>query len=937
MKKLLSIIILALLLAFAVSAETLTYTDFRIGTADPWFFHYDGKYYLTKSGESRVAVYFGENLADVDDEFNKTGDEDIVYIANHDGTVDPTIKALFGEGATINGTWSPEIHYFSEEEMGENAGWYMYLALHKKNDVTNDASRYVRMVVLKSRTDDPFGPYGNPTVLDEDDLPTANYSQPLLEMDGSVYGTKKYAETGDTSDLWACGQTILRINEGPYKGIYTMWVSETGRNIRTKGEFYQNIMIAKLDTPWQLGSAPVAIISADQPWEKSSATASNGKPEVVEGATPIYGKNGEIYLIYSGSGYWTDYALGQVKWNGGDPCNASSWEKLSVADGNPIFDSNDTTFMTGAGHASFITDANGNGFAVYHAYHGDKSRGSFIEPYEIDYEADIVRIGLTPGVPTNPERIVNMEFTTVADGGVYLTTPEVYALGRTFSVTLTMQEDNAEGFIIYRSEDGEVYDYLTTVTGTSYTDLDVVENRTYYYHVYPYRNEEIGKTYAEVSQKATTYAPSVLAASAENEVVSVMVYANDNYDAVRLYRRADGVQFGTGVLEQENVSNGSIFILNDTVTEVGTYEYMVTGINNGVEYFPASTVTVTVEYVTPTITPPTIFDIKQSLSEQVRIEVAANADYDGGMRIYHSEDGVTFEQAVRAALDVPVSEGGCAYLSVGNLSAGTHYFYAVGVVNGVESAPSEVRSFDVVSLNAPVFTEITATCEGITMTYGGEEAYDSYTVYRIVSVVDEYFGELLESQEIATTTESTYTLTDITLGEEYLFGVKGKVNGISTATSTAAFRVTPAHTVVEEDGIAPTCTEAGHEKYAICSVCKTVLGEIVSIPALGHSYALTEEEIPATTEAEGKTAVYTCAACGETSGGEVIPKLEKPLHPGSGDANGDGKVNLFDILRILHYIQDSADFPADADKSGDGKLTVLDALLTLQAYLNGEV
>lgn len=907
MKKLLSLFIFALLLALAVSAETLNGTKLRNTCADPWLFTHNDFFYLARTGATRIAVHKTETLAEL---ISSKTEDSIAY----DAAKDPTVEVLYGTQYPVNGTWSPEIHYFSEEDFGkEYAGWYMFVGLRRQKE-TGSAydSEYLRLVVLKSLTDDPAGPYGHPTKGIE------NYSQPVILANGKMY------------EEWACGQSILRIPEGEYAGIYTLWVDEVGRG--TSG-FYQRIRISKLENPWTLTGKEGIVTVPTQDWE-FRGSEDGFHPAVVEGGTAVYGKNGDVYIIYSGSGYQSDYGLGQLTWNGGDPLETSSWVKYA---NNPIFSSKTAANLIGAGHASFLTDESGDGFFCYHAYPAkngvkDGDRNAYLERYTIDYSANngigygLVRLG--EGKPASSSTEVTFD-----TDGTKLSVPTVYTLGKTFSIKLTIMDSNAEGYILYRSEDGEVFDYLTTVGGTSYTDYDVVKDNTYTYRVYPYRAEEISEAFVEVRQKTTTSSPHTLSATAENETVTVEVYANDNYDKVRLYRSADGVQFGTGIQEVENVRFGETVVFTDTVPEVGTYEYMATGINGGFEYFPASTVSVTVEYVAPAVAAPTISNVKQTQSETVRIEITANADYDGGIRIYHSEDGVTFAQTTNASLSRPVSEGSMIRLPIGHLSAGTHYFYAVGIANGVESAPSEVRSFDVVSLRAPIFTEITATCEGITMTYGGEEAYDGYTIYRFVPVVDEYLGEYLSAEEIATTTESTYTLTDITLGEEYLFGVRGTVNGITTATSTAAMHVTPAHTVEEAEGLAPTCTQAGYTKSATCSVCAEILLAKDPIPATGHNHVLIAEEIPATYESEGKTAVYECTVCGDSYGGDVIPKL---YEAGSGDANGDGKISLTDAIRILRMIH-ADEFSTAADLNADGEITVLDALLLLQKIVNGEV
>ena len=692
-----------------------------------------------------------------------------------------------------------------------------------------------------------------------------------------------------------------------------------------------------MESPWQRSGTVGTVTTPTQAWE-FVGSEDGTHPAVVEGATPVYGKNGEIFLTYSGSGYWTDYGIGQLTWNGGDPLSESSWVKYA---GNPIFTAITARNLRGAGHASFLTDTEGNGFFCYHAYTYSaisgkgSSRNAYLEPYSIDYTAEngvgkgVLRLGSGVAAHTSTD-------VTFDTDGEALKLPEVYTLGKTFSIKLTIMDSNAEGYILYRSEDGEVFDYLTTVGGTTYTDYDIVKDNTYTYRVYPYRAEEISEAFVEVSQKATTSSPHTLSATAEKETVTVEVYANDNYDKVRLYRSADGVQIGTGIQEVENVRFGETVVFTDTVPEVGTYEYMATGINGGFEYFPTSTVSVTVEYVTPAVAAPTVSNVKQSQSGTVRIMITANADYDGGIRVYQSTDGVTFEAVPRSAYRLSISAGSRVVLTIKNLDAGTHYFYAVGVANDKETAPSEVCSFDVVVLSAPVFTEITATCEGITLTYGGEEAYDRFTVFRAVTATDEIFGEYYSFEEIATTTESTYTLTDITLGEEYFFGIRGTVNGITTAITSAPIRVTPAHTVVEENGAAPTCTADGYTAYTYCTVCETVLAGKEPAASLGHDHVLAEAEVPATRESAGKTAVYTCTRCGDTYGGDIIPRLPLPAEPGSGDANGDGSVTLLDPLATLRYICDPTRTidTAAADKNGDGSVDIADVLLMLRAIVN---
>ena len=351
--------------AYADKVETLDTTLLRKSCADPWLFRHDGKFYLTQTGTAKVRVLESDTLAGL------AAAECAQSIA-YDSAFDPTVKALGYNG--VSGTWSPEIHCFTDADFPGHAGWYMFLAL--RDAATGDA-RHVKSVVLKSLSGKPAGPYGHPVTGEKFS------SQLVLDKDG-----QPYAE-------WAVGQSALVIPTGTWKGVYALYVTEKGRGTR---DFYQEIRIARLKTPWQLASESGLVTVPTQFWETvgASRTASRDPkkapyfPRVVEGATAVYGDKGDVYLIYSGSGYWTNYGLGQLTWTGEDPLKTSSWTKFEF---NPIF-----------------TIANKRGkhlpkrFLVFHAYpynasktakavDGErlapgakgKRRHAYVEPYRIDY------------------------------------------------------------------------------------------------------------------------------------------------------------------------------------------------------------------------------------------------------------------------------------------------------------------------------------------------------------------------------------------------------------------------------------------------------------------------------------------------------------------------------------------------------------------------
>lgn len=381
MKQFLTLLIVVAFSFSSAEGKPLNGTLVRKGTADPCLIYQDGNFYLTKTGTSRLAIIKDSSLARLSTDYHKIKDN-IIY----DSKLDPTVKALFGEEATINGTWSPELHYFSEEEFPGMSGWYLYFALRKKV-VENGriTSRAIKAVVLKSLSGDVQGPYGNPVSNSE------QHSQPLLN------------ESGEVLDTWCGGASILRIPSGKYRGVYLTWLEEVGRG-EGLGKFYQKIMISQISSPWQIKGESGIVTTPTQKWEFKGSSKTH--PRVVEGATAVYGDKGEVYIIYSGSGYWSDYGLGQLtlRCEGGDYANpllTSSWIKYNQ---NPIFTAVGSENLRGAGHAFFLKDAKGKRFFCYHAYpviDGKKARGrnAYIEPYRIDHSVSN---------PTAPDGVLRM-------------------------------------------------------------------------------------------------------------------------------------------------------------------------------------------------------------------------------------------------------------------------------------------------------------------------------------------------------------------------------------------------------------------------------------------------------------------------------------------------------------------------------------------------
>ncbi|MBQ8837629.1 MAG: S-layer homology domain-containing protein [Clostridia bacterium] len=332
--------------------------------ADPWLFYHDGfYYYIATAAGNGLQLVKAANLGD---------------LANATST--QIYKPEKGHEWSAH-LWSPEIHYFSPEEIGEEyAGWYCFLgsqpddAWHAANGEVDDPAGFgeQRAYVIKCLTDDLTGPWGNPITGE------ANVPQKIQFPDSDF----------NVNELTG-GCSVITINGTKY----ITFISEVGRE--TSGtsnfNFYQTINIAKFTNPWTIEGQPQVICKPDYDWEKGGSE-DGIHPQVVEGSTAVYGPNGEVYIIYSGSGYWTaKYQLGQLTYIGGpngDPTDINNWSKKPTS----IF--SQSAELTGCGHASYVTDTDGQGWICYHAYpKGDKSRRAYVEPYYFTDEGVVIGDG----------------------------------------------------------------------------------------------------------------------------------------------------------------------------------------------------------------------------------------------------------------------------------------------------------------------------------------------------------------------------------------------------------------------------------------------------------------------------------------------------------------------------------------------------------------
>ncbi|MCF3109383.1 family 43 glycosylhydrolase [Niabella sp. CC-SYL272] len=203
--------------------------------------------------------------------------------------------------------WAPELHEIDGK-------WYFYFAADDGDNANH------RMYVLENTSPTPVE--GN------------------WEFKGKL---------ADPTNMWAIDGTILRYNGQQYM----IWSGGNG------GAPPQHIYIAKMSNPWTIASEKVMIATPGFAWEK------NGNP-INEGPQVLVNPKGRVFLIYSGSGYWSDgYCLGQLTLKeGGDPMNPDDWSKKA----HPVFSMRSEGGVFGPGHNGFFKSPDSKeDWIIYHA------------------------------------------------------------------------------------------------------------------------------------------------------------------------------------------------------------------------------------------------------------------------------------------------------------------------------------------------------------------------------------------------------------------------------------------------------------------------------------------------------------------------------------------------------------------------------------------
>ena len=207
--------------------------------------------------------------------------------------------------------WAPEIQYIRGK-------WYIYFA------ADDGANENHRMYALEADTDDPMGEY---------------------TFKGQIT---------DESNRWAIDGLVMEHEEKLYF-VWSGWEADV--NIA------QNTYIAPMSDPLTISGPRVLLSAPDLEWERAG-----GPPYINEGQA-ILGKDGRVFLAYSGAGSWTPhYSIGILALTpGGNPLDPADWEKSAL----PLMAMDDEAGVYGPGHNSFVKSPDGTeDWIVYHATSG---------------------------------------------------------------------------------------------------------------------------------------------------------------------------------------------------------------------------------------------------------------------------------------------------------------------------------------------------------------------------------------------------------------------------------------------------------------------------------------------------------------------------------------------------------------------------------------
>jgi len=212
--------------------------------------------------------------------------------------------------------WAPEIHFIEGK-------WYVYFAADDGDNKNH------RMYVIENASADP--------------------------MDGEWTFKGKIT---DPTDQWAIDGSVFQYK----KKWYFIWSGWEGDK---NGQ--QNIYIARMKNPWTIKGERVRISAPTYDWETHGDLPGQTPSHVnVNEGPEVLQHGGDIFLIYSANGCWTDYyALGMLKLiNPEHLLDPGSWKKYP----KPVFKGSKENGVYAPGHNGFFKSPDGREYwIIYHA------------------------------------------------------------------------------------------------------------------------------------------------------------------------------------------------------------------------------------------------------------------------------------------------------------------------------------------------------------------------------------------------------------------------------------------------------------------------------------------------------------------------------------------------------------------------------------------
>jgi GH43 family beta-xylosidase len=190
-----------------------------------------------------------------------------------------------------------------------------------------------RSGVLKSKSEDPFGPY---------------------EDKGMLYTGDKIIDSN--SNNWAIDLTPLE-HKGQLYAVWSGWEEN-----RDTDKTAQYLYIAKMRDPITISSDRVKISSPEEAWETGGELDLNEGPQILK-------NQNKTFIIYSTRESWLkEYRLGQLELVSmdADPMSPENWRKSG-----PVLLG--TEQVLGVGHSSFAKSPDGTeDWILYHSKKTEK-------------------------------------------------------------------------------------------------------------------------------------------------------------------------------------------------------------------------------------------------------------------------------------------------------------------------------------------------------------------------------------------------------------------------------------------------------------------------------------------------------------------------------------------------------------------------------------